>query len=87
MNRDAIGSLVRITDSNGQAQIRQIMSGGSRGAGNQISAHFGLGDATLESVEILWPQGQRHSLSGLPVNQRHEVGFSDLDRIMADSFE
>jgi len=87
MNRDAIGALIRIVDGSGRSQLRQVMSGGSRGAGNQVWAHFGLGNSELQTVEIQWPNGARFTLTGLEARRRHDLVFAELDSIMTSSFE
>lgn len=47
--------------------IRQIQSGGSLGAGNDLAVHFGLGNATqVEQLEIEWPSGVIQILTHLP---------------------
>jgi len=56
MNRDAIGATVRIT-AGGSTQVRQIISGSSTSATEDLRAHFGLGSATsIDSIEVLWPR-------------------------------
>lgn len=68
-NRDALGAKVRLT-AGGQTQLRQIQSGGSLGAGNDLAAYFGLGNATrVDRLEITWPSGITQLLTDLPVNQ------------------
>ena len=56
-NRDGIGAKIRL-DAGGVTQLREMRSGESLGAGNQLLAHFGLGGADrVERVEIAWPSG------------------------------
>lgn len=77
-NRDALGAKVRLTTIDqsgvGQTQVRQIQSGGSLGAGNDIAAYFGLGNAAMvERLEIDWPSGLTQVLTDLPINRAISV--------------
>jgi len=68
-NRDGMGAKLRLT-AGGKTQLRQIQSGGSLGAGNDIAAYFGLGQANqVDRLEIEWPSGIIQTLTHLPVNQ------------------
>jgi hypothetical protein len=68
-NRDGLGAKVYLT-AGGRTQFRQIQSGGSLGAGNDLAAYFGLGDAAqVERLEIVWPSGTIQILSDVPSNQ------------------
>jgi hypothetical protein len=68
-NRDAIGT--RLTLTTGQRrQIREVQSGSSYLAQNDLRAHFGLGSATRsERLDIRWPSGATEMVSELPANQ------------------
>jgi hypothetical protein len=69
-NHDGIGAKVTVTTS-GANQYRQIISGTSLGAGNQVSAHFGLGTvAQADTVMVRWPSGQTQTFSNVAANQR-----------------
>jgi len=57
VNRDAIGARAYVHTTDGQRLMREIKCGSSLGAGNDLTLYFGLGDATLEEVEIVWPDG------------------------------
>ncbi|MGH9766691.1 MAG: ASPIC/UnbV domain-containing protein, partial [Blastocatellia bacterium] len=57
--RDATGALIRLR-AGGLNQVREISAGGSYFSHSDLRAHFGLGSAaSAESVEVLWPSGQR----------------------------
>jgi hypothetical protein len=47
VNRDAIGSRVYLTTSDGRVQLREVNSGSSLGAGNDTALYFGLGQAVI----------------------------------------
>lgn len=56
VNRDAVGAVVRVY-FDGFAHIRQVASGTSTNATEDMRVHFGLGPAdTVDSVEVLWPR-------------------------------
>ena len=67
-NRSAIGT--RLTLTAGQRrQIRDIQSGSSYLAQNDLRAHFGLGQSTQsERLEIRWPGGMTEVVENLPAN-------------------
>ncbi|MCE2468588.1 MAG: CRTAC1 family protein [Caldilineaceae bacterium] len=57
VNRDAIGARVTVETEGGPAQMQEVKSGSSLGAGNELSLHFGLGSAPQATVTIVWPDG------------------------------
>lgn len=67
-NRSAIGT--RLTLTTGQRrQIREVQSGSSYLAQNDLRAHFGLDQANRsERLEIRWPGGQTERVENLPAN-------------------
>jgi hypothetical protein len=59
-NRDAVGAKVRVqaTYAGQERWQRRDITGGDVYGGNQLYAHFGLGDATnVDTVRIEWPSG------------------------------
>lgn len=72
-NHDGIGAKLTLVSASG-TQYRQIISGTSLGAGNQVYAHFGLGqDTSITSLTILWPSGITQTCTGLPINSRVQI--------------
>lgn len=60
-NADAIGAQVIVYLDDGQKMIREIDGGSSHLSHNSIIAHFGLGtNASIDSLNIIWPGGNRH---------------------------
>jgi hypothetical protein len=57
-NRDGIGARVRVGN-----QYRTVTTASSYLASNDPRAHFGLGDATPDDVEIWWPSGKRQTVT------------------------
>ena len=67
-NRDAIGTLVKVT-ANGRTYMRQMIGGDSGHGQNALSLHFGLGDATtIDQVQVFWPSGAELILVDQPVD-------------------
>ena len=76
MNRDAIGSRVRVTTADGQTRMQEVICGTSLGAGSELSLHFGLGDhEQISELEIIWPDGLRQSFSDVAGNQRVALAY------------
>ena len=68
-NRDGIGSVVRLTTTDG-TQTQMLKSGSSYLAANELVLTFGLGQLTkADSVEIRWPSGQLDKLSNVNAGQ------------------
>ena len=67
-NRNGIGTRLTLT-AGGQRQLREVQSGSSFLAQNDLRAHFGLGRAArAERLEIRWPDGASEVVEDLPVN-------------------
>jgi enediyne biosynthesis protein E4 len=67
-NRSAIGARVRLIGSGG-TQVQEVRGGGSYYSQNDLRVHFGLGrSATIERVEIRWPNGLEEQWTGLAPN-------------------
>jgi hypothetical protein len=49
--------------------VREVQSGSSYLAQNDLRAHFGLGRAAgAERLEVRWPDGSTESVQNLPAN-------------------
>jgi hypothetical protein len=67
-NRSGIGARLTLT-TGGRRQLREVQSGSSYLAQNDLRAHFGLGAANRsERLEIRWPNGATEVVRDLPVN-------------------
>jgi hypothetical protein len=68
-NRSGIGT--KLTLSTGQhRQVREVQSGSSYLAQNDLRAHFGIGRATVaERLEVRWPDGSIEMIPTLAANQ------------------
>jgi len=71
-NTFAIGSKV-IVHAGGQKISRQITAG--RGVRHQSAyrLHFGIGNLSLEKVEIIWPDGSIDNLTGFVSNHHYTI--------------
>ncbi len=69
VNRDAIGSKAFLHLSDGRTLMQSVYTGSSLGSGNQLALHFGLGSATINQIEIIWPDGRKEAFADSPINQ------------------
>lgn len=68
-NRDAIGAVVKVTTGKG-SQYDTVTTSSSYLSSSDKRLHFGLGArAFANSIEILWPSGERQSLSDIKADQ------------------
>jgi hypothetical protein len=69
-NRSAIGARVRI-EAGGRRQIDEVLSGGSFYSQNDLSLHFGLGQAAqADRIEVRWPSGLVQEWKDVKANQK-----------------
>jgi hypothetical protein len=67
-NRDGIGTRLTLVTA-GHRQIREVQSGSSYLAQNDLRAHFGLGQSDrAERLDIRWPSGATEAVENLPAN-------------------
>jgi len=72
-NRSGIGTRLTLTTGD-RRQVREVQSGSSYLAQNDLRAHFGLGRAErAERLEIRWPDGSTEVVENLTANQRVTV--------------
>ncbi len=76
-----------ITTNDGKVLMREVNSGSSRGAGNQLSLHFGLGDAMVNDVVIKWSDGNQEIFTDFMMNQKNLVLHHSLREIFKHGFE
>ena len=68
-NRNAIGARLRLT-AGGRTQVRDVRAGSSYLGQHDLRVHFGLGGAaSIDRLEIRWPNGQMETVSGAAANQ------------------
>lgn len=68
VHRDAFGSRVVVTTSQGVELHRVLVSGATWGGDLGHHLHFGLHDASITDVEVVWPNGQVESLGSVSVD-------------------
>jgi len=74
VNRDAIGSRVRVLLSDGKVLTRTVRAGVNYTAQTTKDLHFGIpSGATVASVDVRWPDGSARTLTGLEVGGRYRV--------------
>ena len=71
----ARGALVTLRDSAGRLQVRVIDPGSGYLCQQEPVAHFGLGVHSAVEVVIVWPGGQRRTLTGPAVDEQHVIPF------------
>lgn len=68
--RDSIGAVITLKAKD-KSWSRSSRRGGSYLSSSPAAAHFGLGEVSaLDSIEVLWPDGQRELFNGGLVNRR-----------------
>ena len=75
VNRDAVGARAIVTTSDGRVQMQDVHNGSSVGGGSTLTLHFGLGEAEIEAVEIVWPDGSSQVYADLLPNKAYEIGY------------
>ena len=68
LNTDAIGAKIRVSDGV-NPQIREVRTGTSFQAQNDIRQYFGLGKAIKVNIEIIWPDGTQSEFKNVGVNR------------------
>ena len=84
MNRDAIGARVHLATVAGPAQVKELKTGSSLGAGNEVVLHFGLNDSPISSMSVVWPDGLVQVVDPPPAGPRVHLVYPS---IFASGFE
>ena len=72
-NADAIGARIRLVSASG-IQVAEVGVQGSYFSQNMLTQHFGLANIQkVDTLEIIWPSGNRQIMYELPVNQTIEI--------------
>ncbi len=69
VNRDGVGARVYLERSDGRVLFQEVKCGSSLGAGNELNLHFGLGDAEVANLTVVWPDGLVQNLGKVASNQ------------------
>ena len=76
VNRQAVGSEVRIELPDGSRQLRHVMIGSGYASQSSTRLHFGIGDSRkVSKLTINWkgPGATTEVLTDLPVNRRFKI--------------
>ena len=71
-NRDAIGAFVEVETDAGR-QTREVTVGGGHVGGQLGAHHFGLGEADVARVRVIWPDGEVGDWAELSAGRIHEI--------------
>lgn len=75
--RDAVGATLAV-EASGVVRRRQVQSGYSFAAANDLRIHVGLGDAEkVDRVEINWPDGSKSDHGPFAAGRQHVIRRSD----------
>ncbi|TDR23158.1 CRTAC1 family protein [Marinicella litoralis] len=85
VNRNAIGTKLKLFLDDNRVLMQSVYSGASFGAGNERTLHFGIGQANIERVEVTWPNQISHAVDGHLINQVNQLTYQD--DIFNNSFE
>jgi hypothetical protein len=67
-NRDGVGALVRV-EADGKTQLKELRSGYSYLAANDLRLHFGLGSSErIDRLEVRWPSGVTQVAEDVPLD-------------------
>ena len=89
VNRDAIGSRVYVTTTDGMIQMQEVACGSSLGAGNALPLYFGLGENdTVDDLTIVWANGFNQSFKDISANQKYVLTYpvdTDAEQTQIDT--
>jgi hypothetical protein len=68
-----------VTTADGLVQTRELQSGSSLGAGNDLALHFGLGDSTIEQIVVHWLNGEIDAYTNISSNQKCVITPEEID--------
>lgn len=72
-NRDAIGARVHISTNSGE-QWNHVTTAVGYASSSDRAVHFGLGkDASVKSIEIIWPSGTSQRLKNVRADRYVDV--------------
>jgi hypothetical protein len=76
VNRDAVGSRVYLTTSDGRIQMQAVQNGSSLGSGNALILYFGLDQAAIDRLQVVWPNGVSQQFENVDPDQRYTLTYS-----------
>ncbi|MEO1087087.1 MAG: CRTAC1 family protein, partial [Acidobacteriota bacterium] len=87
VDRDGLGTRVTVRTDDGASHLRDLRSGSSIGAGDEMVMHFGLGGASIIGVDVLWLDGTFQQFAPPASNQTIVVQHPRAGEIYRDGFE
>jgi enediyne biosynthesis protein E4 len=75
INRDAVAAQVYLTTTDGRTQLQEVICGSGLGAGNDLTLHFGLGQAEIQEVKVVWPNGETQMFDNVVTNQLWQLTY------------
>lgn len=75
INRNAVGARAYVTSDDGLVQMREVVAGSSLGAGNDLALHFGLGDADIVDIRIVWSDQSEMIIENVSSNQSVNIVY------------
>jgi cytochrome c peroxidase len=84
VNRDAIGARAYVTGSDGRLQLQEVTNSTGLGGNSALDLHFGLGQATVAGVRLVWPDGREQLLDGLRTNARYAVSYGAAPVLLSE---
>ncbi len=67
--RPALGARIRV-EAGGRAQVDEVRSGGYHISQSDTRVHFGLGDSSLATISVTWPDGSEDRVKGVQAHSR-----------------
>ena len=76
VNRDAVGTRVTVTASDGRVQMQDVHNGSSVGSGESLTLNFGLGESHPQTVTVDWPDGTQQTFFRLSSDRAYEITYN-----------
>ncbi|MER2598960.1 MAG: FG-GAP-like repeat-containing protein [Caldilineales bacterium] len=75
VNRDAVGARVTVTTDDGRVQMQDVHNGDGVGGSSSLTLYFGLGNAMLSSMTIIWPDGTQQVYDNLQADTLYRMQY------------
>ncbi|MCW9016865.1 MAG: ASPIC/UnbV domain-containing protein, partial [Kangiellaceae bacterium] len=81
INRDAIGARIIVTLQNGRKLWREVHSTIGYMSVHPKVQHFGVGNSEINTVEVIWPNGEVQTVNSFKYNT---VNVVNVKKVSAD---
>ena len=68
-----------VTTYDGSTLMQEVKCGLSLGADNDTRPHFGLGNAAISGVKVVWPDGLTRSIYNVTSDQIWQLNYTDKE--------